>query len=54
MKNLSFTFLLSGFVLTGMAQSEINPKIKGDKDKQFVTAELGKAPDVARHGFIGP
>ncbi len=42
---LSF-FILSGLIAT--AQTEINPKIKPDKDKLFVTAELDKKFPVYR------
>jgi len=39
-KILLSLFLLSGFCV--QAQTEINPKVKPDRDKEFVTAELNK------------
>ena len=42
MKKISCLVFLLGMVLASRAQTEINPKIKPDKDKQFVTAELDK------------
>ena len=42
MKKIFSTILLFGILLAGFAQTEINPKIKTDKDKQFVTAEVDR------------
>lgn len=42
MKKIYCLIFLSGMVLASGAQSEINPKIKPDKDKQFVTTELDR------------
>lgn len=39
-KILVYLFLLSSFFV--QAQTEINPRIKPDRDKEFVTAELNK------------
>ncbi len=45
-KPLLCFFLLSGLIAT--AQTEINPKVKPDRDKLFVTAELDKKFPVYR------
>lgn len=42
MKTLFSLMIIFGMTLTGFAQTEINPKIKSDKDKQFVKAILDK------------
>ena len=42
MKKIFTTIILYGLILVCFAQTEINPKIKPDKDKQFVTAEVDR------------
>ena len=42
MKKIFITIFLSGILLTSLAQTEINPKVKPDKDKQFITSEIDK------------
>ncbi len=42
MKQIIYIIFLLVYGSSAMAQTEINPKIKPDKDKQFVTSELDK------------
>ena len=42
MKQMIYIIFLLVYGSSAMAQTEINPKIKPDKDKQFVTSELDK------------
>ncbi len=42
MKTLYSILFIFFLAFTGLAQTEINPKVKGDKDKQFILNEIDK------------
>ncbi len=42
MKKIIALCILNGMLITGFAQTEINPKIKSDKDKLFISAEVDR------------
>jgi aminobenzoyl-glutamate utilization protein B len=46
MKTTIFLATFLGFTSLAVAQTEINPKIKPDKDKQFVTAEIDRKAET--------